>query len=71
LVSALDSRQKVVRLRLGNVGLDWCEGRLLTPQGPVTVKWWKDKNKVAYRADLPAGYTLRVENLTGSSLSAQ
>jgi alpha-L-rhamnosidase len=70
-VQMMDTRQKVVRLRIGDVGLDWCQGRLLAPQGPVAVKWWKDKGKVAYRADLPAGYTLRVENLTGGTLSPQ
>ena len=70
-VRAIDTQQQVVRLRIADVGLEWCEGRLLTAQGPVAVKWWKDKGKIACRADIPAGYTLQVEDLTGGNLNLQ
>ncbi len=39
-------------------GLDWCEGRLLTPQGPVVVRWWKDKGRTLCHAEVPAGHLL-------------
>lgn len=67
-VHRVDTQAKVVLLRLADVGLDWCEGRLLTPQGPITVKWWHQGEDVAYRAEVPAGYLLKVENLTGAPL---
>jgi len=70
-VSAIDTQRKVVRLKIADVGLDWCEGRLLTPHGPVVVKWWKDNGQILCRADLPAGYETKVENATGGSLSLQ
>jgi alpha-L-rhamnosidase len=69
-VHVVDTQKKVIRLRIADVGLDWCEGRLLTPQGPVVVKWWKDNNETRYRAEVPAGYVLEVEDLTGNGLSS-
>ena len=68
-VHTVDSQKKVIHLRIADVGLDWCEGRLLTPKGPVVVKWWKDGNRTIYRAEVPAGYVLETDNLTGNDLS--
>jgi alpha-L-rhamnosidase len=70
-VSAVDMREKVIRLRIADVGLDWCEGRLLTPQGPIAVRWWKDDGQTLCRAEVPAGYVVKVENLTGGDLTLQ
>ncbi|MCP4452365.1 MAG: hypothetical protein GY809_12960 [Planctomycetes bacterium] len=68
-VHGLDTQRKVVQLRLADVALDWCEGRIMTPQGPVTVKWSKQDHELICRADLPAGYVLKVDNLTGLRLN--
>jgi alpha-L-rhamnosidase len=68
-VRAVDSQKKIIHLRIADVGLDWCEGRLLTPQGPVVVKWWKDGNQTIYRAEAPAGYVFKTVNLTDNHLS--
>ena len=68
-VYAIDYQKKTIHLRIADVGLDWCEGRLLTPQGPVMIKWWKDGNQAMYRAEIPAGYVLETDNLTGNDLS--
>jgi alpha-L-rhamnosidase len=70
-VHAVDVQNKVIRLRIADVGLDWCEGRLLTPQGPVVVKWRKDGSQTICRAEVPAGYVLEADNLTGDGLSLQ
>ena len=70
-VSTVDVHHRVVCVRIADVGLDWCEGRLLTPHGPVTVRWWKEDSRTLYRAEVPAGYTLRVDNLTGGDLTLQ
>jgi alpha-L-rhamnosidase len=70
-IHAVDAQKKTVHLKIADVGLDWCRGRLLTPQGPVAVEWRKDKGETTYRAQVPAGYRLRVENLTGGTLKLQ
>ena len=57
-VREVDARKKVVRLKIAEVGLDWCEGRLLTPQGPVAIRWWKDKGRTLCHAEVPVGYVL-------------
>jgi len=68
-VRAIDTQRKVVRLKIADVGLDWCEGRLLTPHGPIVVKWWKENGQTLCQADLPAGYETKIENETAGSLS--
>jgi alpha-L-rhamnosidase len=62
-VREIDVQKKLVRLRIADVGLDWCEGTVPTPDGTGTVSWRKDKGKLVHRADLPAGYLLQDENL--------
>jgi len=68
-VHAVDTQNKIIRLRIADVGLDWCEGRLLTQEGPVVVKWRKDGNQTICRAEAPAGYVLEIDNLTSNGLS--
>ena len=70
-IHVVDAQKKVIRLSIADVGLDWCEGRLLTPQGPVVVKWWKDGSQTICRVEVPAGYVLEIDNLTGNGLSLQ
>jgi len=68
-VHAVDTQNKIIRLRIADVGLDWCEGTLLTQEGPVVVKWRKDGNQTICRAEVPAGYVLEIDNLTSDGLS--
>jgi alpha-L-rhamnosidase len=65
-VKAVDAQKKVVTLSIADVGLDWCDGKLMTPQGPLAVRWWKDKGQTLCHVDLPAGYVLRNESPQGS-----
>jgi alpha-L-rhamnosidase len=58
----------MVHVQIADVGLDWCRGKLLTPDGPVELAWQKDNGGTTYHAQVPAGYTLQVENLTGRAL---
>ena len=67
-VHAVDTQKKVIHLKIADVGLDWCEGRIMTPQGPVVVKWWKEGSQTVCRADVPAGYVVEIDNLTGARL---
>jgi alpha-L-rhamnosidase len=61
-VRSLDMVNRRVLLRFADVGLQWCEGRLPTPEGFVSVRWWKDGDTILYRVDLPAGYRLEEEH---------
>lgn len=67
-IYAVDTQRKTVHVKLSDVGLDWCEGQLLTPQGPVAVRWWKEGGQTTCRAEVPAGYTLTTDNQTGGTL---
>lgn len=58
----VDTVHRVVRLRFTDVRLDWCEGAVPTPDGPVELNWWKDTSGGGYRYRLamPEGYRLEV-----------
>jgi len=64
-VRKIDAQARTVRLQVADVGLDWCQGRLLTPDGPVVVRWWKDKGRTFCHVDLPAGYVLQNDSPEG------
>jgi len=70
-IYAVDTQKKTVHIKIAEVGLDWCQGRLLTPQGPVALEWWRDGSGITYRVQEPAGYRLQVENLTKRPLKLQ
>lgn len=54
----IDIRNKRVTVRLADIDLDWCEGRIPTPDGPVAMRWQKTGDALEYTLDLPAGYTV-------------
>jgi alpha-L-rhamnosidase len=68
-VRRVDTQNKIVELRFSDVELEWCEGRIPTPDGPIKVRWWAEGDKIRYEADVPAGYVLKVENLTSRKLT--
>lgn len=57
-VRHIDTQNKTVRLKIADVGLDWCEGKLLTPDGPVVIRWWNDNGQTRRHVEIPAGYVL-------------
>lgn len=61
-VRRIDSVGKTVHVRFSPFKIEWCEGKLPTPDGTVAVRWRKDGNTLAYRIDVPAGYHVEVEN---------
>ncbi|MBN1488418.1 MAG: hypothetical protein JXA69_00750 [Phycisphaerae bacterium] len=65
----IDDPNRVVRLRFADADLAWCEGRLPTPTGAVTLRWWKDGEGLAYRLEVPFGYRAEVTNASGKRLS--
>ncbi|MHC4618969.1 MAG: alpha-L-rhamnosidase-related protein [Planctomycetota bacterium] len=68
-VRRVDTQNKIVKLRLSDVELEWCEGKIPTPDGPINVRWWTEGDKIHYHADVPAGYVLNVENRTTRQLT--
>ena len=64
----VDTVQKSVQLRFTDSRLEWCQGRMPTPDGFVTLRWRKEGGKLVYKIDVPAGYTIKTENR--SSLAA-
>ncbi len=58
-VRAVDTVRKVITLRFGDATLEWCEGTVPTPDGPVRVRWRREGGRVVHEVDAPPGY--RVE----------
>lgn len=67
----LDTVNKLVELRFAHLPLDWCTGRVPTTDGPVNLAWWKQEGGIVFRVSVPAGYELRVENVSGKALIQQ
>lgn len=67
-VYRVDSVRRQVVLRWGDAQLDWCEGSLPTPDGPMSLHWEKREGTIHYRLNLPAGYTVTMENPAGLKL---
>jgi alpha-L-rhamnosidase len=64
----VDTVGKRVQVRFANLDLAWCEGRLPTPDGPARLRWEKRGLDLSYSIEVPAGYTVAVENQSGLTL---
>lgn len=64
-VAQVDIPGKAVTVRLSDVRLDWCEGQLPTPAGPVRLRWTRDGEQLGYSAQVPDGYQLHLEGPAG------
>lgn len=64
----VDTVNRGITLQLSDPGIDWCEGRIPSPDGDIFVRWWKEKGDILYRAQVPAGYGLTVINNTGGEI---
>lgn len=60
----VDMVNRAVHLRCTDLSLDWCEGRVPTPEGFLFMRWTKGKDALIYQIDVPAGYSVHVENLS-------
>lgn len=58
VLSQLDIPGKRVVLRFADVDLEWCSGRMPTPDGFVELRWWMEEGAIVYDAKVPAGYSL-------------
>jgi alpha-L-rhamnosidase len=62
-VYQLDTVRKAVLVRFTPSSLELCEGRIPTPDGFVSMRWTKTSDTLRYQLDVPAGYSVQVENL--------
>ena len=67
----VDPVHRSLQLRLTDLKLDWCEGTLPTPAGPIQMRWWKAGAKLHYRLQTPPDYRVAIENLSGLKLVNQ
>jgi alpha-L-rhamnosidase len=67
----VDTVNKRVQVRFTDPGLQWCEGTMPTPEGPVTLRWRRDGDALVYEAVAPAGYQIDMTNRTGLQLKRQ
>lgn len=51
-----------VDLRFTDAALESCEGRVPVPHGAVSLRWSKRSGKLYYQLDVPAGYTVAIQN---------
>jgi alpha-L-rhamnosidase len=64
----LDMVRKTVDLRFTDLSLDWCEGRVPTPEGFVFMRWSRAKDSLAYQIDVPEGYSVQVANISKANV---
>jgi alpha-L-rhamnosidase len=70
-IYAVNRQEKTVTLRFADVGLDWCRGTMPTPDGPLSLSWRKENDTIIYNLDLPAGYTLDIQNTSNEGLKRE
>lgn len=56
----VDVPNKRIEVRVPDVNLEWCEGRMPVPEGFISMRWWKEDGQVRNRVDAPAGYHVNV-----------
>ncbi len=67
----VDTVNKIISVRFGNLKLSECEGCIPTPDGLVTLSWKKNQDAIGYRLSVPPGYKVRIKNLSGRQLIDQ
>ena len=64
----VDTVRKAVHVRFTQSLLEMCEGRIPTPDGFVSMRWTRTPDALTYQLDVPAGYSVQVENLATFSV---
>jgi alpha-L-rhamnosidase len=64
----IDPRNRVVRLRFGDVDLTWCEGPIPLADGALKLRWEKGNNTLRFRLSEPDGYRVQIDNRSDREL---
>ena len=67
----VDRLARHVAIQFGDVPLDYCEGTLPTPDGPIRLHWRRTADQIEYQLHVPAGYQVTITNRSGKQLSAK
>jgi hypothetical protein len=70
-IREVDRVHRKVAIQFGNTSLEYCEGSLPTPDGPITLQWKKVDGRIEYHLEHPAGYEVTITNQSGLELSAK
>lgn len=65
---SVDPIRRKVTIELGVLRLNACEGSLMTPDGPLSLRWRADGDQIVYRLRMPADYEARISSATGKKL---
>jgi alpha-L-rhamnosidase len=55
-VVRIDQAARQVEIRIPDVPLTWCRGRMPTPEGFVQLHWQRSGDHIQYELEIPAGY---------------
>lgn len=69
-IRQIDRLGRRVAIQFADVPLDYCEGTLPTPDGPVRLHWRKVADHIEYQLHVPAGYRVTISNGSGKKLVA-
>lgn len=58
----VDWVNKQVHVQFKDAVLESCNGRVPVPEGAVSLRWRKQSGKLSYQLDVPAGYSVTLEN---------
>jgi alpha-L-rhamnosidase len=67
-IHRVDPVGKKLHVRLGDAKLSWCRGRIPLPQGAICLSWRREGERLVYSVDVPSGWDVEVENLSGGQL---
>ena len=70
-VYTVDPAAKIVRLRFTDIQLPWCEGTIPLGAGEIHLRWSQDDQEIRYALQLPDGYRVEVNNVSGKQVLAQ
>lgn len=61
-LAEVDTVNRRVRVRFTDTPLDWCEGRIPTPDGFISLRWRKTAEGIRHHLEAPAGYRVITEH---------
>ncbi|REE86492.1 alpha-L-rhamnosidase [Paenibacillus taihuensis] len=67
-IASVDRKQQSVAIAFMDTGLEWCSGKLPTPEGPIELDWRVEGDELHYRLSAPQGYAVTIDNYSGKQL---
>ncbi|MCX6224839.1 MAG: hypothetical protein NTV01_08860, partial [Bacteroidia bacterium] len=67
-IADINTQKKEVTLQFSDLPLTSCKGEMPVGDGLVRLEWTREGNTITLHADIPEGYSVKVENHSGLSL---